>query len=445
MFSFLCLALYCALFPLVIQLRTLQDFHTTCSFLSDIKSIDSDRNPISDFVNLLVHVSKFQVLPSYTMPVVTRSMSKVHAKSNDNLSIAPSSLSSDQVTTLDNFSPLISSTIVASPVPSLSDCSSPLVRLGEQFEISNCINMEFSNFYCPGTTVHTDLHSQNFPMESECNQNDSTLKAEPDPPYLSSPNDDKIMNLLVVISNQMMANTQDLQNQILWNHQDLQEQLIQNDLKFTTEIQRLSQDYETFKQQSRAALISLQSTPLPPSVPQVSALRPITSSSTGGSPVDNNTGSSLHLPMSTPPQSTVNTMSSLPSATVGNDMFQNQMLQMLNEMFSKLSTVITDTKASAKSEWPKFSGDVSKFKDWYLAIMAQISLPPWTPLYYPVKNDIVSSTSETSLNGQLYAKLLVCLEGQAMKNMISGKHLRANGILLLRNYIICISQKMFLR
>jgi hypothetical protein len=101
MFSFLCLALYCALFPLVIQLTTLQAFHTTCSFLSDIKSIDSDRNPISDFVNLHVHVSKFQVLPSYTMPVVTRSMSKAHAKSNDNLSIAPSSLSSDQVTTLD--------------------------------------------------------------------------------------------------------------------------------------------------------------------------------------------------------------------------------------------------------------------------------------------------------------------------------------------------------
>jgi hypothetical protein len=64
--------------------------------------------------------------------------------------------------------------------------------------------------------------------------------------------------------------------------------------------------------------------------------------------------------------------------------------------------------------------------------MAQISLPPWTSLYDPVKNDIVSSTLETSLNGQLYAKLLVCLEGQAMKNMISRKHLRANGILLLQ-------------
>jgi len=108
------------------------------------------------------------------------------------------------------------------------------------------------------------------------------------------------------------------------------------------------------------------------------------------------------------------------------------MLQMLNDMFSKLSTVLSDAKTSTKSEWPKFSDEVSKFKEWYLAIMAQLSLPPWTPLYDPVKNDIVSTTTETSLNGKLYAKLLVCLEGQAMKNMISRKHLCANGLSLLQ-------------
>jgi len=64
--------------------------------------------------------------------------------------------------------------------------------------------------------------------------------------------------------------------------------------------------------------------------------------------------------------------------------------------------------------------------------MAQLSLPPWTPLYDSVKNDIVSTTSDTQLNGKLYAKLLVCLEGQAMKNMLSRKHLCANGLLLLQ-------------
>jgi len=64
--------------------------------------------------------------------------------------------------------------------------------------------------------------------------------------------------------------------------------------------------------------------------------------------------------------------------------------------------------------------------------MAQLSLPPWSSLYDPVKNDIVTSTVDSQLNGKLYAKLLVCLEGQAMKNMISRKHLRANGLLLLQ-------------
>jgi hypothetical protein len=53
-------------------------------------------------------------------------------------------------------------------------------------------------------------------------------------------------------------------------------------------------------------------------------------------------------------------------------------------------------------------------------------------LYDPIHNDIVSSTTNFSLNGKLYAALLVCPEGQAMKNMIPRKHLRANGIMLLQ-------------
>jgi hypothetical protein len=39
-------------------------------------------------------------------------------------------------------------------------------------------------------------------MESECNQNDSTMKPEPDPPDLLSYKDDKIMNLLVARSSE---------------------------------------------------------------------------------------------------------------------------------------------------------------------------------------------------------------------------------------------------
>jgi hypothetical protein len=70
--------------------------------------------------------------------------------------------------------------------------------------------------------------------------------------------------------------------------------------------------------------------------------------------------------------------------------------------------------------------------------MAQLSLPPWNSLYDPITNNIVQTTSNTQLDGKLYAKLLVCLEGQAMKNMI-----RANGLLLLQELHHMISLRMF--
>ncbi len=56
----------------------------------------------------------------------------------------------------------------------------------------------------------------------------------------------------MAISNQMMANTQDLQNQIRLYTQDLQDQLTRNDLKVNVEIQRITQEHETFKQEIRA-------------------------------------------------------------------------------------------------------------------------------------------------------------------------------------------------
>ena len=71
--------------------------------------------------------------------------------------------------------------------------------------------------------------------------------------------------------------------------------------------------------------------------------------------------------------------------------FQMQMLAVLNNTFSQLSTVISDTSSvlkdakiamteskssDAKSEWMKFSGDSKKFMSWYLAVMAQLSIAP---------------------------------------------------------------------
>jgi len=109
-----------------------------------------------------------------------------------------------------------------------------------------------------------------------------------------------------------------------------------------------------------------------------------------------------------------------------------QMMLMMAESFSKLSSMLAETKTESKSDWPKFSGESRKFRDWYLAIMTQVSLPHWNVLYDPLTNDVVVATTNTQLNGKLYSKIILSLEGKALKHAVSRKHLRANGLLLLQ-------------
>jgi hypothetical protein len=111
------------------------------------------------------------------------------------------------------------------------------------------------------------------------------------------------------------------------------------------------------------------------------------------------------------------------------------MMLLLADSFSKLSTALGEKGLDSKTEWPKFAGDSKKFCAWYLFIMAQLSIHPWQELYDHHTNDVIASTTNTSLNGKLYAKLLVCLEGQALQDIVSRPHLRANGILLLQELV----------
>jgi hypothetical protein len=111
------------------------------------------------------------------------------------------------------------------------------------------------------------------------------------------------------------------------------------------------------------------------------------------------------------------------------------MILMMTESFSKLSTAFSESKGDTKTEWPKFNGDTKKFRSWYLGVMTQLSLHPWQELYDPVRHDVVISTQNSTLNGKLYAKVILALEGSAYKNFISRKHLRANGILLLSELV----------
>lgn len=124
--------------------------------------------------------------------------------------------------------------------------------------------------------------------------------------------------------------------------------------------------------------------------------------------------------------------------------FQNQMMTLLNATFTKLTTVLMDHKATeTKADRPKFSGDTKKFRHWYLAIVAQLLLAPWKEFYDPNSNTLVKTTLNTTLNEKLYAKLLLCLEGQVFQEMVSRKHLQANGLQHLHEYLRPIVLVMF--
>jgi hypothetical protein len=125
-------------------------------------------------------------------------------------------------------------------------------------------------------------------------------------------------------------------------------------------------------------------------------------------------------------------MAHLPSQA--NQDVQAQMMVMLSDSFSKLSLALSE-KSNLKSDWPKFSGDVKKFRSWYLAIIAQLSLPPWQEFYDTTRNDITPTTTNTWLNGKLYSKLLLALDGIALQSTVSKKYLRANGLLLLQDLV----------
>jgi hypothetical protein len=121
------------------------------------------------------------------------------------------------------------------------------------------------------------------------------------------------------------------------------------------------------------------------------------------------------------------------------------MMLMLTESFSKLSSVLVDKGTDTKADWPKFHGDARKFRAWYMSIMAQLSLPLLKNLYVCATNDVVKSTVNDALNGKLYSKLLLSLEGQALQDVITRTHLRANGVALLQELSHTINRRIFRR
>lgn len=76
--------------------------------------------------------------------------------------------------------------------------------------------------------------------------------------------------------------------------------------------------------------------------------------------------------------------------------------------------------------------------------MALLSIPPWSELYDVTKNDIVTTTSNTALNGKLYVKIISVLEGQALQDVISWSHVLMD-FCSYKKWYKCTSLRMFLK
>jgi hypothetical protein len=361
----------------------------------------------------------------YNMPVITRSQSKrasgtevLLTNSSTNL---PDSLISESNSTSPTTLPYRKPTIL--PVSSLStnfepreppDLSShdridrerssswhqPVSNSSSDvlnFEISTCLPCQtaelhqFQNFLggVSSPPCHNIQISKVCKMEDDCNETDGGV---------SSPNMQDLTTLLNSWSSQILSQNAQLLN----------------------DIHHVIAMTASFKQEIRSELDDLQAL-----VGELKA-----SSLTSSSPVHSFQHQVSSVQVTSTPDPVVSTVQSMGSHLDQ----QSQMMQLFAASVVKLSTALSK-KSESKSDWPKFSGDYKKFCAWHLSIMAQLSLPPWVVLYDSVTNNIVPGTSNTTLNGKLYSKLLLALDGNALKSIVSRKHLRANGLLLLQELV----------
>jgi len=275
-----------------------------------------------------------------------------------------------------------------------------LITALDNFEIFEFQNFEISTSATMSNFSHNLEPLQVIEMESD-NVVSANVAVKNDG---GSSHQEDILQLLHLILNQMMN-----------NYQDLQTKIAQSELKFSTELQKISQSNDIFKQEMRSEIQKINDT-----------LTPSLSTSTPTVVQLNNT------PVAISSTSIPAVSNQVPSSVVSNQDFQTQMMTLLTTTFSKLTTVINSKSSDMKSELPKFSGDMKKFKSWQLAILAQLTLSPWSELYDAMTNNLIQITSNSQLKEKLYAKLLLCLEGQVFQDMVSRKHLCANGLLLFR-------------
>ncbi len=66
------------------------------------------------------------------------------------------------------------------------------------------------------------------------------------------------------------------------------------------------------------------------------------------------------------------------------------MMLIMTEVFLNLIAVFTETKnTDLKADWPIVDGTKNKLGSWYLTILSQVTVPPWSELYDTMSNDLM--------------------------------------------------------
>jgi hypothetical protein len=242
------------------------------------------------------------------------------------------------------------------------------------FEISNFSNFENAlSISNTATFSHNNFSLATFKMESDDEEKSAPVVADT---HASVPIEQLFANFTNQLASQITNQTNILRSEIRDNELRVNKEHENFKLQVQSELQELCQLL-----QSQHAV----SSPTPPVVnnsPTLSVVSPVSSSS------------STSPDQTSEVSPTVPTLGINQSDSTTKDVY-SQMMLMMAESFSKLSTVLAETKHESKAEWPKFSGETKKSRDWYLSIMTQVSLPPWNHLSIRGKCSQTCSFSQT--------------------------------------------------
>jgi len=264
------------------------------------------------------------------------------------------------------------------------------------FEISN--NVLFDPGIVP-EDCHISFGSKTPTMEADCQDDNATLA--PVPKTETSPDLNQFLSVITShITDATTKMTSDF-NKVLSANSIFKQEIMDANTDFKQGIRtELAELRDLLHQQQRV----LHSLPITSNltVPQVAQAVPSSSVSS-----------------SQPVNISVVTPSNLGLALSVGASSSDQVLLLLTDSFSKMANALTEKQSDSKAEWPKFSGDVTRFRLWHLAILTQLSITPWRELYDHSRNNIVESTTNTNLNEKLYSKLILSLEGTALQHVVS--------------------------